>query len=123
MKKIIIQLNERIIAAIYSLRETMARNQRFPNLEPSFIESCSKWYREEGEQIKLTLRILKVLCLFSKEIKINKKTYQSTLSATKKLQKINKNGDNDYKKIDKDEKVVYKLLKDFPNNGIITYKI
>ena len=123
MRKTIIKLNERIVKAVFSLNEVMKKNQRFPNLNPSFIKECSRWYYCEGDSIGLSLDFIGFLCHFSRSIKINKKEFYTLVGVAKTLKSIGKNEKIDYNEMDKIEKAVLPFVKDFPSTGVITHII
>lgn len=123
MKKGIIKLNERLVKSIFSLKEVMEKNQRIPNLHPDFIKDCSKWYAEEGDHIETTLYIIGALCIFTRKLSINRKEYYKLQDAAKVLKNARKCDKLDFKEMDKVEKAALQYFNEFPQSGVITYKI
>ena len=123
MRKTIIKLNERIVKSIFSLNEVMVKNQRFPNLNQDFIKECPRWYYCEGDNISLTLDLIGLLCHFSRSINANKKAFYTLTDVANTLKGIKKYEKFDFKEMDKIEKAVLPLIKDFPSTGVITHVI
>lgn len=123
MRKTIIKLNERIVKSIFSLNEVMVKNQRFPNLNQDFIKECSRWYYCEGDNISLTLDLIGLLCHFSRSINANKKAFYILTDVANTLKGIKKYEKFDFKEMDKIEKAVLPLIKDFSSTGVITHVI
>jgi hypothetical protein len=120
--KSIILLNERIIDAIFSLRETMAKNQTSPDNDPEYINAISKWYYSEGSQIEITLCILEILCFFSWKTKINRDSYNLLRNVVKTLKSLKEGGTSDLKQLDNVEKSVLPQIKKIPPAGVIKDK-
>lgn len=120
--KSIILLNERIIDAIFSLRETMAKNQTSPDNDPEYINAISKWYYSEGNQIEITLCILEILCFFSWKTKINRDSYNLLRNVVKTLKSLKEGGTTDLKQLDNVEKSVLPQIKKIPPAGVIKNK-
>ena len=123
MRKTIIKLNERIVKSIFSLNEVMVKNQRVPNLNQDFIKECSRWYYCEGDSISLTLDLIGLLCHFSRSINANKKAFYTLTDVANILKGIKKYEKFDFKEMDKIEKAVLPLIKDFLSTGVITHVI
>ena len=120
--KSIILLNERIIEAIFSLNETMVKNQKSPSFDPKYINAISKWYYSEGSQIEITLCILEILCFFSWKTKINRDSYNLLRNVVKTLKSLKEGGTSDLEQLDNVEKSVLPQIKKIPPAGVIKDK-
>jgi hypothetical protein len=120
--KSIILLNERIIESIFSLKETMVKNQETPSFDPEYINAISKWYYSEGSQIEITLCILEILCFFSWKTKINRESYNLLRNVVKTLKSLKEGGTSDLEQLDNVEKSVLPQIKKIPPAGVIKDK-